>query len=100
MYTNIDYPNSISRSVAFSCSISITRTMTYFHRIWWNQCLVVMSCPSPVASPHASNDKGDEIGREAVVATYTSKARASNNHDGVASFLVELSHSVNNMMLQ
>ncbi len=60
------------------------------------QCLTVMSCPSPVASPHASNDKGDDIGRKAVVDVCAHGARAANDHDGIASFLVELSNSANN----
>ncbi len=60
------------------------------------RCLTVMSRPSPVASPHASNDKGDDIGRKAVVDVCAHGGRAANDHDGIASFLVELGNSANN----
>ncbi len=49
-----------------------------------------------VVSSHVRHDKGDNIGVEAVVAACTSGARAVDDHDGVASFLVELGHSPNN----
>ncbi len=60
------------------------------------QCLVVMSHPCVVAFLHVSNDKGDDVGGEAVVATCTSRERMANNHNGVTSFSVELDRSINN----
>mmetsp|Transcript_31158 Transcript_31158/g.65153 ORF Transcript_31158/g.65153 Transcript_31158/m.65153 type:complete len:97 (+) Transcript_31158:203-493(+) len=60
------------------------------------RCLAVMYRTSPVASPHASNDEGDDIGGKAVVALCASGVMTTNDHDGVASFLVELSHSTKN----
>ncbi len=51
---------------------------------------------SPVAFPHASNDKGDNVGAKAVVSACDSRAMEIDDHNGVASFSVELGHSMNN----